>query len=173
MPEWVLRGSVVTTDLEFYRTIHDINVMGLLFCVQAVYPHMKAQGQGTIVNVSSVAGFKGFYDSGLYSATKFAVNGLSESLTMELADQNIQVLLVCPGKTCTDFDDNLIYDGIGSTGSRRTQRKGVSSEFVAGEILKGIQRNKKLIVVGRLCKPLYWLNRISPILTNKLIQRMY
>jgi short-subunit dehydrogenase len=164
-----MHGSIVTTPLSTFQKVVDVNLFGVLYCIRAVYPHMKEKSQGFIVNVSSVAGFKGFYDSGLYSATKFAVSGLTESLSMEAENDNIKVMLVCPGMTNTEFEKNLIYNDVKS----HTKRTGVSADFVAEKIISGIVKGKKLIVVGKGCKTLYILNRISPNLTNFLIKKVY
>lgn len=164
-----LRGSIISAPLEHFDQLIETNLMGVLYGVRAVYPFMKEQGGGIIVNVSSIAGLKGFYNSGLYSMTKFAVSGLTESLSMEGADEHIKTLLVCPGHTATEFDNNIVY----SDGKSSCKGKGISSDIVARAIIKGIVKNKSLVIVGRWCRTLYILNRISPPLTNFLLKRMY
>jgi len=164
-----LRGSVISAPLEHFNQLIETNLMGVLYGVRAVYPLMKEQGGGIIVNVSSIAGLKGFYNSGLYSATKFAVCGLTESLSMEAASNHIKILLVCPSKTTTEFENNLIYNGEKSF----SKGKGVSSDIVARVIINGIIKNKSLVLVGQWCRALYILNRISPRMTNFLLKLMY
>lgn len=164
-----IKGSVVTAPLDEFDTVLRTNFHGVLFGIRAVYPSMKAQGGGTIVNVSSVAGFKGFYDSGLYSATKFAVNGMSESLGEDARKDNIHVMLVCPGKVETEFENNVIY----REESCQKKRSGISADEVADVIVDGVRKNRKMVVVGKKCMPLYLLNRLSPRLTNYIIRYIY
>jgi NAD(P)-dependent dehydrogenase (short-subunit alcohol dehydrogenase family) len=81
----------------------ETNFFGPLRLIQSVLPHMRAQSSGTIINVSSVAGFDGLPTCGLYAGSKFALEGLSESLSREVAPFNIRVLIVEPGGFRTNF----------------------------------------------------------------------
>ena len=164
-----IKGSVVDAPLEEFDQVLRTNFHGVLYGIRAVYPVMKKKGGGTIVNVSSVAGFKGFYDSGLYSASKFAVNGLSESLGEDARKDNIHVLLVCPGKVETEFENNVIY----RDEPCQNKRTGISADEVAHAIIEGVQKKRKMIVIGKKCVPLYLLNRLSPRLTNYIIRYIY
>lgn len=85
------------------RALFDVNFFGLAALIRAVLPGQRARGQGAIVNLSSAGGFAGFAASGYYAASKFAVEGLSESLRRELAPLGLKVLLVEPGPFRTDW----------------------------------------------------------------------
>jgi NAD(P)-dependent dehydrogenase (short-subunit alcohol dehydrogenase family) len=85
------------------RAVFETNVFGLAAVTRAVLPGMRAQKSGAIVNISSQGGFIGFPGSGYYAATKFAVEGLSESLSKEVAPFGIRVLIVEPGPFRTDW----------------------------------------------------------------------
>ncbi|MBV9287785.1 MAG: SDR family NAD(P)-dependent oxidoreductase [Hyphomicrobiales bacterium] len=85
------------------RRMFDANVFGLAAMTRAVLPVMRAQRSGAIVNISSVGGFIGYPGSGYYAATKFAVEGLSESLSKEVASFGIRVIIVEPGPFRTDW----------------------------------------------------------------------
>ena len=76
---------------------------GTVWCTQAVLPQMLARGDGTIVNVSSIAGIMGYARMGGYCATKFAVIGFTEALRDEVIGRGVRVALVCPGTTNTGF----------------------------------------------------------------------
>jgi NAD(P)-dependent dehydrogenase (short-subunit alcohol dehydrogenase family) len=85
------------------RSVFETNVFGLAALIRAVLPIMRHQKSGAIVNISSMGGFIGFPGSGYYAATKFAVEGLSESLSKEVAPFGIKVLIVEPGPFRTDW----------------------------------------------------------------------
>lgn len=96
-------GPLEATPAEKIRRQFDVNVLGLLATTQAVLPHFRANRQGSIVNVSSIGGRMAFPLGTLYHGTKFAVEGLSESLQYELGAIGIRVKLVEPGGIQTDF----------------------------------------------------------------------
>ena len=79
------------------------NYFGTVWCTQAVLPQMLARGNGTIVNVASIAGIMGYARMGGYCATKFAVIGFSETLRDEVLGRGVRVAMVCPGTVETDF----------------------------------------------------------------------
>jgi NAD(P)-dependent dehydrogenase (short-subunit alcohol dehydrogenase family) len=85
------------------RAMFETNFFGLAAMTRAVLPLMRAQKAGAIVNISSMGGFIGFPGSGYYAATKFAVEGLSEALSKEVAPFGIKVLIVEPGPFRTDW----------------------------------------------------------------------
>lgn len=96
-------GPLEATPLEKIRRQFDVNVLGLLATTRAILPHFRANRSGTIVNVSSVGGRLAFPLGTLYHGTKFAVEGLSESLHYELGELGVRVKLVEPGMIKTDF----------------------------------------------------------------------
>ncbi len=96
--------------MENIRRIFEVNVFGLLDCVQAVVPYMREQRRGQIINVSSVAGKIATPYSGAYAATKFAVVAISDALRLELGDDGIIVTTVYPGMTKTPFQENVLAE---------------------------------------------------------------
>ncbi len=90
-------GVLEETTLDVYRDTMDVNVYGIVRCCQAVLPQMRAQGSGTIVNISSVAGRIAALAQSAYVASKWAVEGLSEGLAQEVAPFGIRVAIVEPG----------------------------------------------------------------------------
>lgn len=95
--------------------MYDVNVMGLLNGIHAVLPSMKARKQGTIINVSSVAGKKTFPNHAAYCGTKFAVHAMSENLREEVAEDGVRVITIAPGAVETELlshtTDKDIVDG--------------------------------------------------------------
>ncbi len=99
----MLLGEVVQQPAEEWQRMLDVNVRGLLNGVRAVLPGMARRGRGTIVNVSSVAGRKSYPHHTVYSGTKFAVHGMSESLREEVAPHGVRVVTIAPGAVETEL----------------------------------------------------------------------
>lgn len=100
-----LLGAVEEANAEEVRALYETNVFGLLNVTRAVLPVMRRQGKGHVINISSVGGYSAYAGWGVYASTKFAVEGLSEALAMELAPLGIDVTVVEPGFFRTDFLD--------------------------------------------------------------------
>jgi pyridoxine 4-dehydrogenase len=96
-------GAVEEVEEALARQAMDTNFFGTLSVIQAALPHLRGQGSGHVINISSIGGFAGFAGYGLYSASKFAVEGLSEALAAELQPLGIHVTIVEPGYFRTDF----------------------------------------------------------------------
>ena len=99
-------GAVEETSAENVRRLFETNVFGLLNVTRAVLPHMRARRRGHLINIASVAGYSGYAGFGVYSGTKFAVEGLSEALHLELAPLGIHVTIVEPGFFRSDILDH-------------------------------------------------------------------
>ena len=104
----VMAGAIEDTSVEEARRTLDTNVLGVLRVARAVLPSMRARGSGTIVNVGSLAGRVGMPFQGLYSASKFALEGMTEALRQEVAGFGVSVALVAPGDTATPVVDNRV-----------------------------------------------------------------
>ncbi len=104
-----LLGAVEEATNSEIEALYATNVFGLLKVTRAVLPHMRRQRSGHILNFSSIGGYFGYPGWGVYGSTKFAVEGLSESLATELAPFGIKVTIVEPGFFRTDFlNDNSL-----------------------------------------------------------------
>ncbi|TZG34272.1 SDR family NAD(P)-dependent oxidoreductase [Agrobacterium sp. B1(2019)] len=104
-----LLGAVEEATNQEIEAIYATNVFGLLKVTRAVLPHMRRQRSGHILNFSSIGGYFGYPGWGVYGSTKFAVEGLSESLATEVAPFGIKVTIVEPGFFRTDFlNDNSL-----------------------------------------------------------------
>src|SRR6185295_10082624 len=96
------------SSIEQAKAIFETNFFGLIRMTRAVVPHMRSQGSGRIINIGSVLGFLPMPYGALYSATKHAVEGYSESLDHELRTRGIRVVVIEPAYTKTPFDANFL-----------------------------------------------------------------
>jgi NADP-dependent 3-hydroxy acid dehydrogenase YdfG len=100
-------GGVVNCNLHEYRRVFDVNLFATLYTCQAAVPHMISQGGGDIITISSLAGRKGGPFTSAYSASKHAVNKMTDAMRQELGDRNIRVCTLMPGATTTAIGDNI------------------------------------------------------------------
>ncbi len=147
-------ASFVDAPPEQIEHLIRTNWLGPMHAVQAVVPHMRKQGGGQIINISSVAGKISIPWMAAYCSTKFALNALSYGLRMELENENIQVISVCPGRIKTPFTDNAYKDSM----TRALRPGGISAERVARAVLKASIANKREIVVPASNWALFWLH---------------
>lgn len=129
-----LMGAVEEASAAEIEEVYRTNVFGVLTVIRAVLPHMRAARSGRILNISSIGGYRGAAGFGVYSSTKFAVEGLSEALHAELAPLGIHVTVVEPGYFRTDFLDasslrvspTIIGDYADTAGKVRTVATGLN-----------------------------------------------
>ncbi len=143
------------------------NVSGHVHTLRLALPHLRVQG-GWIVSMSSVAGRLGQPDEAVYSASKFAVTGLSEALTVELAPQDIHVLTVYPGFVRTGF----VPDEEMSRIPQSALRTAVEPEDVAAAIVRALERGSHEITVPRLAAGGYAARVFAPSLFRRILARV-
>ncbi|MTI15419.1 SDR family oxidoreductase [Sansalvadorimonas verongulae] len=105
-------GSAHEQDPSEWDTMIDVNLKGMLYGIHAVVGGMRERKGGTIVNISSVAGIKGFPAHMAYCGTKFGVHGLSETLREEVADDNVRVVTIAPGAVETELLGHTTSDEV-------------------------------------------------------------
>lgn len=103
----MLLEPVKSADTDNFRQMVEVNLMGLMNATHAVLPILQEQGQGHIVNVSSVAGRQASTNSSGYNATKFGVNGFTEALRQEITQEGIRTTLIEPGVVDTELQDHI------------------------------------------------------------------
>jgi NAD(P)-dependent dehydrogenase (short-subunit alcohol dehydrogenase family) len=101
-------GAAEENSVAQAQRVFDVNVFGLIRMTRAVLPHMRAQGSGRIINMSSVLGFLPAPYGALYAASKHAVEGYSESVDHEVREHGVRVLLIEPFNTSTSFDASVV-----------------------------------------------------------------
>lgn len=100
-------GGVESLPVDQWRRVIDINLMGTIYTCRAAFPHMKAQGAGDIVNISSTAGRRAGWRFAAYSTSKFGLTGFTESLRQEGGQVGIRVSIVEPGATATEIASSI------------------------------------------------------------------
>lgn len=150
------------------RHVMEVNFFAAIELTRAAMPLMQSGRTPLIVNVASILGHRGIPHYTEYCASKFALVGFSEALRAEIAGQGIDVLLVSPGTTRSEFFNSLAAEqpGVGGRGEG-----GVPPEEVARATVRAMQRGKHLIVPNRQGRLLLLLNRLSPRLADALVAR--
>ena len=141
-----LLDSVAQMEAQAYHELFETNFFGALSAMQAVIPIMRQQGEGTIINISSVAGHIPLPFHAAYSASKFALNAIGKAAGIELKKDNIHVLTVYPGYVRTDFGKNAAR-GREMKMVRPDSVRGVSAERVARATLRGYLKRKREVIV--------------------------
>ena len=103
----MLLGPVVGADTSDWRRMVETNLLGLMHVTDAALPHLLEAGRGDVVQMSSVAGRTVSAGSGVYNATKWAVNAFSEALRQEVTQRGVRVTLVEPGAVATELTDHI------------------------------------------------------------------
>lgn len=168
------RSLAKETKVEVDRSIMEINYFGAVALTKAVLPYFLKQGHGMFVVTTSTVGKIGTpYRSG-YSASKHALHGFYDSLRAEEHDNNIKVLLVCPGFIQTNISINSLTENGQTLGTMdAATANGLSPKECARQIIKGILAEKQEIVVGGLKeKGGIWLKRFLPSLFSVVIRKM-
>jgi uncharacterized protein len=136
-----MRQPFVEMPLDTIEEIMRTNYLGAVYCTREVVPSMIAKGRGHIVNISSVAGHIGTMNMAAYCASKFALNGLSESLYNELKPLGIDVSLVCPGPVRTSFNRSFAQ-----TSPKSPSSLVITAESVSQSVIRVIE-NKRFQVI--------------------------
>jgi NAD(P)-dependent dehydrogenase (short-subunit alcohol dehydrogenase family) len=155
-------GEARDLSLADWRRIVDVNLMGVIYGTTAAYAVMVKQGFGHIVNTASLAGLLGAPFMVPYSATKHAVVGLSKSLRSEAADLGVKVSVICPGYIQTNIFEASPWRKINKDDIlRKIPFKIIEAEEAARIILRGVARNKALIVFPGYARFFWFLSRLS------------
>ena len=161
--------------------IIDVNIGGVVNGILAAYPRMIEEGHGHIVNTASGAGLAAPPLVVPYAATKHAVVGLSTGLRPEAALHGVRVSVLCPGAVDTAILDRLPPDDLPATASvpvtarqylRKMRQKPIGADRFARAALREVVRNRAIIVVPRSAKSLWYLQRVSPALVDRIARTM-
>jgi short-subunit dehydrogenase len=167
-----MRALFIDTNLEVIRRLMDVNFWGTVYCTKYALPYLM-QTKGSIVGVSSTAGFIGLPGRTGYSASKFAMQGFLEALRIENIKNGLHVLIAFPGFTSSNIRNTALNgDGSPQGESPRNEEKMMSAEKVAVIILNGIKRRQRNLILTFEGKFLRQFNRVIPNLIDKSIYKV-
>jgi short-subunit dehydrogenase len=167
-----MRALFNEVDLEVVKKVMEVNFFGVLYATKYCLPEI-IKNQGSVVGISSIAGYRGLPGRTGYSASKFALNGFLEVLRTELLHTGVNVLTACPGFTSTNIRRrSLTKDGSHQGESPRDEEKMMTADDVAHYIYRAVVKRKRILVLTGLGKVAVWLNKVWPSLADRLVFKL-
>jgi len=166
-----MRSLFDDCDPSVIKKVMDINFYGTVYATKYALPYIK-QFKGSIVGVSSIAGYRGLPARTGYSASKFAMQGFLEALRTELLKDDVHVLVACPGFTESNIRNTaLVADGNTQGESPRDEGKMMKAEEVAQYIFNAVKRKKRSLVLTTQGKMTVLLNKLLPAFMDKMVYK--
>lgn len=163
-----MRALFDDVDLDVLRRLMDTNFWGSVYCTKYALPYIQTS-QGSIVGISSVAGFHGLPGRTGYSASKYAMHGLLETVRIENLKKGVHVLIVAPGFTASNVRfAALTADGLQQGASPREEGKMMTADEAAKRIIKAITRRKRTLLMDFDGKATRILKFFAPSLLDRL-----
>ncbi|MDF2432621.1 MAG: hypothetical protein JWP44_2252 [Mucilaginibacter sp.] len=164
-----MRALFKDADLNVLKTVMDVNFWGTVYCTKYALPEIL-KTKGTIVGVSSIAGYKGLPGRTGYSASKFAMNGFLDALRVENLKTGIHVLTACPGFTASNIRNTALdKNGIEQGESTLHEEKMMTSDEVAKIIADGVENRARTLIMTGQGKLTVALGKFFPGLLDKLV----
>jgi short-subunit dehydrogenase len=164
-----MRSMLIDTDPSVIQKVMDVNFMGTVYATRYALPHIQ-QTKGSIVGISSIAGYRGLPVRSGYSASKFAMNGFLEALRTELLHSGVHVLTACPGFTASNIRFTAL-DAHGQVAGETVRDEGsmMSAEECANHILRAVKSRKRELILTTQGKFTVFLNKWLPGLMDTLV----
>lgn len=168
-----MRALLKEADTEVLRKVMDINFFGSVYCTKYALPSIL-QNKGTIVGISSIAGYRGLPGRSAYSASKYALQGWLEAVKTELMDDGVHVMWVSPGFTTSNIRNAALNKNAESHGETpMDESKMMSAEECAERILEAIRKKKRSLVMTFTGKRTVFLNKFFPGLADRLVHNFF
>jgi short-subunit dehydrogenase len=153
--------------------VMDINFFGTVYCTKYALPSLLER-KGTIVGVSSIAGYRGLPGRSAYSASKYAMQGWLEAVRTELLHEGVHVMWVCPGFTTSNIRNAALdKDGISHGETSMDEGKMMRPDECARHILNAIRKKKRTLVLTFTGKRTVFMNKFFPALADKLAHKFF
>lgn len=164
-----MRAIFEETEISVIKRLMDINFWGTVYCTKYALPFLL-KSKGSVVGVSSIAGYKGLPGRTGYSSSKFAMHGFLEVLRIENMKKGLHVLTACPGFTASNIRNTaLAADGSQQGESPRDEEKMMSAEEVAERIIQAIEKKKDRLTLTTQGKLTVTLNKFFPKFMDKMV----
>lgn len=164
-----MRAIVQDVNTDVLKKVMDTNFWGTVFCIKYALPSLLKQ-KGSVVGMSSIAGKKGLPGRSAYSASKFAMEGFLESLRIENLQNDLHVLVACPGFTSSNIrKKSLTADGSEQSETPREEEKMMSSEEVASRITEAVYSRKRDLILTTNGKLTVFLNKLIPSKLDRMV----
>lgn len=168
-----MRALFKDADVDVLKKLMDVNFWGTVYCTKYALPYI-IKSQGSVVGVSSIAGYKGLPGRTGYSASKFAMNGFLDSLRVENLKNGVHVMTACPGFTASNIRNTaLTKDGSQQSESSMDEAKMMSAEEVAKRIANGIQSRKRTLILTVQGKLTVFLSKFLPGLLDGMVYNVF
>lgn len=168
-----MRALIKESSIEVIRSVMEINFFGAVYCTKYALNSI-IERKGTIVGVSSIAGYRGLPGRSGYSASKFALQGWLESIRTELAGDGVHVMWVCPGFTTSNIRNTALNkDGDKQGESPMDESKLMTSLDCAAHICRAIEKRKRTLVLTLTGKQTVLVNKLFPGWADKLVRNFY
>lgn len=164
-----MRALFEQTDVSVIEKLMAVNFYGAVYCTRFAIPHLL-KSKGTVVGVSSIAGYRGLPGRTGYSASKFAMQGFLEALRTEVFTRGVNVLVACPGFTASNIR-NVALTATGGTQGDTPLEEGnlMSAEECAAHIYTAVVKRKRTLILTTQGKLTVFLNKWLPALMDKLV----
>ena len=167
-----MRGLFKDTGLEVIRQLMDVNFWGTVYCTRHALPHLL-KSKGSVIGVSSIAGFQGLPGRTGYSSSKFATHGFLETLRVEHLHDGLHVMIAAPGFTATNVRKVALGpDGKPQGESPRDENQMMTPEQVARIIARGIRKRKRMMIMTTQGKMTVMLKKFVPAWLDRLTYRL-
>jgi dehydrogenase/reductase SDR family member 7B len=164
-----MRAMFEDVDMEVLNKVMETNFYGVLYATKYCLPEIL-KNHGSVIGISSVAGYRGLPGRTGYSASKFALNGFLEVLRTELLNRNVHVLTACPGYTSSNIRKrSLTKDGTIQGESPRDESSMMSAEECAHHIYKATVKRRKILILTVQGKLTVFMNKWFPVWADKLV----
>jgi short-subunit dehydrogenase len=164
-----MRALFKDVELEVIRKLMDVNFWGTVYCTKYALPYLL-KSNGSLVGISSIAGYKGLPGRAGYSASKFAIHGFLEVVRIENMKKGLHVLIACPGFTASNIrKSSLVADGSHQGESPRSESKMMSAEEVADRLIRAIDKRKHRLILTTNGRLTVYLNKFFPKFMDKMV----
>ncbi|RYZ00386.1 MAG: SDR family oxidoreductase [Chitinophagaceae bacterium] len=168
-----MRALLRDLNTEVLHRVMDVNFFGAVYCTKYALDSIIAR-KGSIVGVSSIAGYRGLPGRSGYSASKFALQGWLEAIRTELLESGVHVMWVCPGFTSSNIRNvALNEEGAPQGESPMDETAMMSAEDCAAQILSAIRKRERTRVMTFTGKRTVWMNKLFPGWADRLVQKFF